>query len=147
MKHVKLASDNRTLEFYEPGGRAVASYPFDTPTDARKALTMLIMETEEGRTISIDQPNPEDGIERRLDINRARYVVRRGRMNGREIRDLPLPPVSWEYDLWLQVPGSEDRKIDEDEAVTITDGIRFWTTPRFINAGASNDHRASEETT
>lgn len=56
-------------------------------------------------------------------------------LTGTELRSLPTPPVATNRDLWLDVPGPDDRKIQSGEAVPLKDGMVFYTAPATINPG------------
>lgn len=79
----------------------------------------------------------------RIEINRGRHVVPKRVYTGQQIRNLPSPPITDEYDLWRVVPGADDRLIRADELVKITDGLRFFTTPQYINAGTDSPSEGS----
>ncbi|QKW17665.1 multiubiquitin domain-containing protein [Kitasatospora sp. NA04385] len=72
-------------------------------------------------------------------IDRSRYEVTHKRMTGLELRALPQPPVADDRDLWLDVVDQHDRKIADDEVVSLHDGMRFFTAPGRINPGAGED--------
>lgn len=58
-------------------------------------------------------------------------------MTGSEIRALVNPPIGATRDLWKVVPGGDDDLIENDEAVRLKNGDRFFTTPSTINPGAT----------
>ena len=75
-----------------------------------------------------------------IQIDRKEYRLQRkqlqdGKLTGRQIRRLPDPDVGPDRDLYEVVPGSSDRKIEDDELVVIRNGLRFFTAPRQINPG------------
>ncbi|MFT3864594.1 MAG: multiubiquitin domain-containing protein [Solirubrobacterales bacterium] len=70
-------------------------------------------------------------------IDRKSYEVREPELTGAQLRQLPDPAVGPEFDLWLEVPGGEDRRIGDDEEVVLKKGMHFFTAPSVINPGAS----------
>lgn len=57
-------------------------------------------------------------------------------LTGAEIRNIPSPSISEDYDLWLQTPeGRNDALITANLTVPIRAGTRFFTVPRSIRAG------------
>jgi hypothetical protein len=69
-------------------------------------------------------------------INNGRFAGEavKPHMTGAEIRYLPNPPVSTDDDLFVEVPGNQDLLVSPQEVVEVT-GKRFFSVPRFINAG------------
>jgi hypothetical protein len=59
------------------------------------------------------------------------------KMTGAEIRELVDPPIASDRDLWLDVDGDLDRKIGDDETVTLAPQMTFFSVPREINPGGS----------
>jgi hypothetical protein len=80
---------------------------------------------------------PEQEKQIVIHIDRAKFKVRKGEMTGAQLRALPDPDVGPEFDLWLEVPGGEDRKIENGQAVKLKDGMHFFTAPSVINPGRS----------
>jgi hypothetical protein len=70
-------------------------------------------------------------------IDRKPYKVDDGQLTGAQLRALPDPDVGPEFDLWLEVPGGEDRQIADAEEVTLKEGMHFFTAPSVINPGSS----------
>ncbi|HEX7802600.1 MAG TPA: multiubiquitin domain-containing protein [Pseudoxanthomonas sp.] len=71
-----------------------------------------------------------------IQIDRVHYKVEGNRLTGQQLRDLPTPPITADRDLFLVVPGAQDRKIGADEKVELHDGMRFFTAPGHINPGS-----------
>ena len=53
---------------------------------------------------------------------------------------MPDPPISAGRDLFEIIPGRPDHKVENDDRILISDGLRFFTAPNTINPG---DHSAS----
>lgn len=70
-----------------------------------------------------------------IQIDRVHYKVEGSQLTGQQLRDLPVPPIEATRDLFLVVPGAQDRKIAADEIVDLHDGMRFFTAPGHINPG------------
>jgi hypothetical protein len=77
---------------------------------------------------------PTDGITY-TQVDRQWYRVLVGEYTGPQIRE--AVGISEDRQLWLLIPGENDKLIDEDVlAVPLYhSGRRFYTTPRFINGG------------
>ena len=71
----------------------------------------------------------------RIRIDRTEYTVTQGKLSGAELRRVPPTPVPPDRDLYLVVPGDDDRKIKDDDTVEMRDGLRFFTAPSTINPG------------
>lgn len=69
-------------------------------------------------------------------INGARFAHHgvKPHMTGAQIRALPVPSIRDSDDLFVQVADGEDLLVAYDETVPVA-GRRFFTVPRFINAG------------
>ena len=81
---------------------------------------------------------PPEGLHIRLDrqdIEVSLAKLHDGELTGREIRELATPPIGADRDLFEIVPGGSDRKIEDGDAVTIRDHLRFFSAPRNINPG------------
>ena len=61
-----------------------------------------------------------------------------GKLTGRQIRDLANPPIGADRDIFEIVPGGSDRKIEDDQAVTIQNWMRFFSAPGVINPGCAD---------
>lgn len=80
-------------------------------------------------------PKPEKQIV--IHIDRKQFKVEEGEVTGAAIRALPDPDVGPEFDLWLEVPGGEDERVDNEESVKLRNGMHFFTAPSVINPGRS----------
>ncbi len=74
-----------------------------------------------------------------ITIDRIPYEVYERKMTGAQLRVLPSPDVAADRDLWLDVPDARDRKIQDEDVVTLKDGMRFFTAPGRINPGQSTE--------
>ncbi len=72
-----------------------------------------------------------------IQIDRHEYTVHFQEMTGEQLRHVPPTPIPQDRDLYEVVPGEEDRQIQDDQTVTIRNGLRFFTAPRHINPGAA----------
>lgn len=68
-------------------------------------------------------------------IDRKPYKVSEGVLTGAQLRTLPDPDIGPEFDLWLEVQGGEDNKIEPDEKVKLKNKMQFFTAPSNINPG------------
>ncbi len=71
-----------------------------------------------------------------IQIDRVHYTVTQAEMTGAELRRVPPEQVGPDRDLFEVVPGHPDRKIADDDVVTMSNGKRFFTAPSHINPGA-----------
>lgn len=71
-----------------------------------------------------------------IHIDRKPFKVEQEELTGTELRALPDPDIGAEFDLWLEVPGGEDRRIEDGEAVKLHEGMHFFSAPRVINPGS-----------
>ena len=91
----------------------------------------------------VDKPNegmagfgkPEDDKSYTIQIDRTAYVVKENRLTGADLRRIPTPPIPPDRDLFEIIPGHPDEKIEDDDRILITDGLRFFTAPNTINPG------------
>jgi hypothetical protein len=70
-----------------------------------------------------------------IQIDRVHYTVQHEKLTGAELRQVPNPTIGPDRDLWEVVPGGQDRKIEDTDAVEIRNGKRFFTAPAQINPG------------
>ena len=82
---------------------------------------------------------PDDDKVFHIQIDRVTYRVADTRMTGAELRQVPDPPIPPDRDLYEIIPGRPDRKVESDDRILISDGLRFFTAPNTINPG---DHSA-----
>lgn len=62
-----------------------------------------------------------------------------GKMTGRQIRELPEPPIGADRDLFEIVPGGSDTKVEDDQEVAIRQWMRFFSAPKTINPGSRDE--------
>jgi hypothetical protein len=69
-----------------------------------------------------------------IKIDKNHYKVTEDSMTGIQIKQLANIPN--EYELWLEVPGqNEDKKIEDNEVIDIKSGLKFFSSPSYINPG------------
>lgn len=68
-------------------------------------------------------------------IDRVQYRAPRNDMTGEQIRQLVHPQIGPDRDLWLEVPGGSDEKIEDNQVIDIKSGMHFFTAPATINPG------------
>ena len=78
---------------------------------------------------------PEDDKTYTIQIDRTQYVLKKNRMTGADLRRVPSPPIPPDRDIFQIIPGRPDEKIEDDDRIPITDGLRFFTAPNTINPG------------
>ncbi len=69
-------------------------------------------------------------------VDKTKYDVTDDVVKGATLRALPDPDVPAERDLYEEVPGGEDRLINDGDDVTLRNGQHFFTVPKTINPGA-----------
>ena len=73
---------------------------------------------------------------KRVRINRMNYTVTEEKLSGKALRKLGDILIPQDRDLFQIVPGHEDVKVKNDDFIDLTDGIRFFTSPKVINPGS-----------
>lgn len=76
-----------------------------------------------------------------ITIDREPYEIYERKMTGAQLRVVPSPDVAEDRDLWLDVPGARDRKIQDEDILVLKDGMRFFTAPGRINPGRVDEPR------
>lgn len=71
-----------------------------------------------------------------IKIDRDPFKVESETIAGAELRALPTPPVGADRDLFLVVPGGQDKLIGDNEIVTVHEGAHFITIPRNVTPGS-----------
>lgn len=71
-------------------------------------------------------------------IDRIEYQVFKRKMTGAELRAVPSPDVAADRDLWRDVPDKRDVKVQDEDAIRLADGTRFFTAPGRINPGRAS---------
>lgn len=75
-----------------------------------------------------------------IHIDKKEYHAPKAAMTGAELRQLANPVIGEERDLWLEVPGSADERIDDDQLLTLRNGEHFFSSPRTITPGTDAGH-------
>ena len=68
-------------------------------------------------------------------LDQKQYQVPAGTITGNQLRALPTPPIGPDFDIWEEVPGGDDFKVGDTQAVPIKPGMHFYSAPRTINPG------------
>jgi hypothetical protein len=68
-------------------------------------------------------------------LDRQQYKVPPGTVTGSQLRALPMPPLGSDLDVWQEVPGGDDIKLADAQAVPVKPGMHFYSAPRTINPG------------
>jgi hypothetical protein len=68
-------------------------------------------------------------------LDHKEYKMPPGTITGSQLRTLPTPPVGPDFDIWQDVPGGDDFKVGDGQAVPIKPGTHFYSAPRTINPG------------
>lgn len=68
-------------------------------------------------------------------IDGEQYRPTNDDLTGSQIRQLVNPAIGPDRDLWLDVPGASDEKIENDQVVELKNGMHFFTAPAQINPG------------
>lgn len=81
---------------------------------------------------------PEDKQDKKkytIHIDKKKYSVEVDELTGAQLRALPEPDISANYELLLEVPGGEDDPISDGQAVALKNGMHFFSAPRNITPG------------
>ena len=70
-----------------------------------------------------------------IQIDRVMYELSETRITGSRLRLVPEPPIPSDRDVFEIIPGRPDKKIEADDRILVTDGLRFFTAPNTINPG------------
>jgi hypothetical protein len=70
-----------------------------------------------------------------LHIDRKPYKTDAESLTGAQLRALPEPDLPTTVDLYLEVPGGDDRLIHDDDTVELRPGMHFFSAPSTINPG------------
>ena len=68
-------------------------------------------------------------------IDRKEYKVDQATMTGAELRQVPTPPIGEDYDLYEEVPGDEDKLIEDTDTVELKPGMHFHSVEKHITPG------------
>jgi multiubiquitin len=70
-----------------------------------------------------------------IHIDKKEYHAPKDAMTGAELRALAVPPIGEDRDLWREVPGAADVRVDDGDLVTLHNGEHFFSSPRTITPG------------
>jgi hypothetical protein len=76
-----------------------------------------------------------------ITIDRHTWQIFERKLTGAGLRVVPTPDIAPDRDLWMDVPDARDRKIQDEDVVALTDGLRFYTAPGRINPGHHDEGR------
>lgn len=82
-----------------------------------------------------DERKDKPGRKVIIHIDKDRFEVSGETATGAQLRALPTPPIGPDRDLFEDVPGGTDRKVDDDTVVELRNGQHFFTAPSTINPG------------
>lgn len=71
-----------------------------------------------------------------IHIDKKKYRVDTATLTGAQIRALPEPDIAADYLLKQQIPGGDDKTIENDQAVQLKNGMHFFSIPKNINPGS-----------
>jgi hypothetical protein len=71
-----------------------------------------------------------------IHIDRKTYKVEQESLTGAELRQVADPPIGNDYALYLEVPGGEDKLIEDAEPVELKDGLHFFSSQKHITPGS-----------
>jgi hypothetical protein len=71
-----------------------------------------------------------------IHIDRKMHKVDQATMTGVELRRLSDPSIGADYDLFLEVPGGEDKLVGDEEMIELKDGMHFFSVQRHITPGS-----------
>jgi len=70
-----------------------------------------------------------------IHIDHSMYKVEGSAITGAQLRQLPTPAIGPDMDLWQDVPGSNDIRIEDSDTVALKNGMHFFTAPAVIAPG------------
>ena len=75
-----------------------------------------------------------------IHIDHKKYPTHLRVMTGAQVRALAVPPISAEYDLFIETKGpGDDRKLSDTDKEKIDDCDSFYSVLRQINPGVSHE--------
>lgn len=77
----------------------------------------------------------DKGKETVIHIDRQLFKVEEDSLTGAQLRALPETDIGQDYDLWLEMPGSQDVLITDDQSVKLKNGQHFFSVQKTINPG------------
>jgi len=134
------------------------AFSIENPEPTGRELLALVGKAPETHLLNLNLPNQDDvliGADEKVDLRKPgrehfsvtikkplaividdiTYYPGEKRMTGAELRNLPQPPIAADRDLWLDVPGKDDKRIEPGETIELKDGMVFYTAPSTINPG------------
>lgn len=70
-----------------------------------------------------------------IHLDRQEYRVPGPTITGAQLRALPKPPIGPDFDIYEEVPGGEDKLIEDATVVELKNGMHFFSVPKTINPG------------
>lgn len=70
-----------------------------------------------------------------IHVDRKEFKVAGPTITGAGIRALPNPPIGADFDIYEEVPGGEDKLIEDGTIVELKNGLHFFSVPKTINPG------------
>lgn len=80
-----------------------------------------------------NKPSPKDTPP--IHIDRKRYEAPAPTLTGTQLRNLAVPAIGADRDLWQEIPGGDDNLVDADEVIKLKPGMHFYSAPSTINPG------------
>lgn len=96
------------------------------------------MNEPEGGATSVSEAELNDEGTITIFIDRNAFRVPRRAVTGRELRELAIPPIGGEYELFQVSLGTEpDLLVRDGEVVELAPDAQFFSAPRMIMAGGA----------
>ncbi|MEY2581510.1 MAG: hypothetical protein QOE09_1359 [Ilumatobacteraceae bacterium] len=76
-----------------------------------------------------------------IHIDKHEYHVHESELTGEQLRAVPDPDIAADRDLWREVPGGTDVKVEKTDVVVLHNGLHLFTAPREITPGHDASHR------
>ena len=102
----------------------------DLPSDGTVELT-------DGMVLYSKGPDGAHPTRMPIVIDGKKVQAKAESVTGTIIRHLVEPPIPLDRDLFRDIDGAPDERIDDDEEVTLTKGAEFYSVPRLIAPGAA----------
>jgi hypothetical protein len=71
-----------------------------------------------------------------IHIDHDKFEVEESSLTGADLRALPDPTITSDYDLFLENPDGQDELIGDDQIVELKNGMHFFSVQKTINPGA-----------
>lgn len=82
-----------------------------------------------------DDPKAKPDKPNIVHIDKERFELPGETATGAQLRALPQPPIGIDRDLFEDVPGGTDRRVEDQTVVQLRNGQHFFTAPSTINPG------------